>query len=392
MLETALLQDSMDTGLLAETLLFYQNVHLVFRYGTAGPIINAVGYDNFVRLIDEGHLNVSILKEHFAVATAAPNGIPYHEVAPYILVSDKKKGKSMGVEEMLFDSLERSGVTPTLAKKQAKQLASKIPATKTEIRPMPSISLREMAREDFRDSTYVSRAANLLASKIANGAVIPPNWRFNLIDTGEGFFADTNYDFAELTRMSGQMDDPVSVATILSAIVLARVKMHLAAKNLSELVCDPVEAELIRLKVGTWSSKRSVSLDDIGRFEEVALSGKSVRGAINSGERTFGEFMELLDRSRRFKAWLKASHPERGLLVEYTNAISADSWLDRLPIKLSRFFFTNGVGVGLDVLGAGGLASLGFSAADTFLVERVLKGWRPNHFVQQQLMPFVGEP
>ena len=43
---------------------------------------------------------------------------------------------------------------------------------------------------------------------------------------------------------------------------------------------------------------------------------------------------------------------------------------------------------GLPVLVAAG-GSLGIGAADSFLLERMAKGWRPNQFVEGSLIPFV---
>ena len=46
------------------------------------------------------------------------------------------------------------------------------------------------------------------------------------------------------------------------------------------------------------------------------------------------------------------------------------------------------LGLAADFAGPLGLGKA-FSAADAFVVDKILKGWRPNHFVDKNLMPFV---
>jgi hypothetical protein len=39
--------------------------------------------------------------------------------------------------------------------------------------------------------------------------------------------------------------------------------------------------------------------------------------------------------------------------------------------------------------GAGVATGIGLSAADYFLLDRLLKGWKPNQFVEGSLRPFL---
>jgi hypothetical protein len=84
--------------------------------------------------------------------------------------------------------------------------------------------------------------------------------------------------------------------------------------------------------------------------------------------------------------------PEAGLLKEYHDAVIRETWLERLPNKSSRFTVMTGAGAIIDYFVTGGAATVGalaLGAADTFLVDRMLKGWRPNQFVEKNLTPFL---
>ena len=67
----------------------------------------------------------------------------------------------------------------------------------------------------------------------------------------------------------------------------------------------------------------------------------------------------------------------------YLSEIKAGNWLTALPIKTLRYIVKLGVGT-LNPI-AGGVVS----AIDTFLLEKVFGGWKPNHFVEKRLLPFL---
>lgn len=110
---------------------------------------------------------------------------------------------------------------------------------------------------------------------------------------------------------------------------------------------------------------------------------RSLAEVIDSGERTFGEFLLLLDRAARFKDWLKKANPDEGLIRSYVAQLSSESWIQRLPAKSLRYVLT----LALDATNPVAGAVAGF--ADSFIVEKLLQGWRPNHFVASRLRPFI---
>lgn len=75
--------------------------------------------------------------------------------------------------------------------------------------------------------------------------------------------------------------------------------------------------------------------------------------------------------------------------------------MNGLPGKFLRIAAFTGAGhllgalTGLAGLGtvagavAGTAADVALDVTDSFLLERVVKGWRPNQFVERKLLPFV---
>jgi hypothetical protein len=69
------------------------------------------------------------------------------------------------------------------------------------------------------------------------------------------------------------------------------------------------------------------------------------------------------------------------LLRAYYQETIKDSWAERLPAKSARWGIFTGVGLAVDVIGGGGLGTLAgvaVSAVDSFLADKLIKGWKPH--------------
>jgi len=106
----------------------------------------------------------------------------------------------------------------------------------------------------------------------------------------------------------------------------------------------------------------------------------------NSGGISFEDALRLIDRTTRFREWLVGLAPDADILAEYHAAIAKEGITDKLPIAAARFAFFTASGAGIDALtggsGIGTLAGVSLSAFDTFVIDKILKGWRPNMFVE----------
>jgi hypothetical protein len=96
----------------------------------------------------------------------------------------------------------------------------------------------------------------------------------------------------------------------------------------------------------------------------------------------------VLDKADKFKEWVIGKDPDEKIAAEYFKAVTTQGWINSLPAKVVRYFAPLAADVAIQ---GGGVVALGLSAVDQVLVERVLRGWRPNHFVDTTLRPFVGE-
>ncbi len=178
---------------------------------------------------------------------------------------------------------------------------------------------------------------------------------------------------------------------LLGFFLHAKANAYFAADYMAEIVSSPISSSIINMSLSQILLKRENNLE---MFQKIHLdNARAVREAINSGERSFADFLKLLHRADRFKAWLRNGNPDGLLLEEYYRAATSESWIDRLPTKSVKFVFTALGGAAADLLlptgGLGTAVGAGLGAINSLLLDRLLKGWKPNQFVEGELHEFI---
>ncbi len=211
--------------------------------------------------------------------------------------------------------------------------------------------------------------------------------KFEVINSDLGMFVFTNVDLESINRRRVQAVpsvEPLTIAHLLSNILDARADLALASFYGGDFVTSAVTSSIIQVRHAELLRRSKLNVDSRQQFTEVVLpDSPSLAEVIDSGERSFDDFLCLLDRAARFKDWLKAVNPDDDLIRTYMRDVSSEGWIQRLPAKSLRYVLT----LALDATNpAIGLVS-GF--VDNFVVEKLFSGWRPNHFVSGKLSPFV---
>ena len=145
----------------------------------------------------------------------------------------------------------------------------------------------------------------------------------------------------------------------------------------------------MRLKHFEFLRSRSANTDDIELFHELVVPDfPTIREALNSGERSFWDFVQFLPRANRFKKFLTEANPDVGLVKSYQDEVTRKSWIETLPGKSIRFVVAAGTGLAASSV-IGPIGGLAVGATNTFLLDRLLKGWKPNRFIQGPYKRFV---
>jgi hypothetical protein len=230
--------------------------------------------------------------------------------------------------------------------------------------------------------------------------VVPHDWYFRPVLLGDQFTIDTNFDFSKLNEEYRKVVPPthstLSPAFLINHLLEARGAIFMGSKYLGELVIDPPTSLIIKLRCMELMRKRDAQVKEVDLFQEIYLPyAKTLRECLNSGERSFAEFLKLLDDAHKFKDWIGKQNPVKALVDEYYRSVTKDTWIDKLGTKAMRWAITTGLATLVEHFyptGAAIAAAQGISALDATMLDRILKGWRPNHFVEGRLSAFVGSP
>lgn len=382
-----------DIGEVAQALLFYGVVHLVLSESELTNLVQKVGLDSVLALVEEGCLRLSVLRQipaTHAVGTATSGTFDFVTVERCVGRGQLRDPQQI-ITEAFFRATQRKG----LSRRAAMRFLRSVSVRNLDASAGGSPSVCDLSRQDVVVPGYV-RLAVREAITTFTGAPPPSGWYFEVVPGQERFGVQSNLDYAALSRqVQGRFGRGLEItpALLLDCLHQARVDLHLAAEDGSELLTSQLSSVLIQHRLRDVIHKASVNrLNDIGMFETVFLQGHRVAEAVRAGDRSLEDVLELVRRGHRFRSWLVGQPKDSNLLAEYYAAVTRRTWIDSLPGKQVRFAFFTGLGLLAEFVAPSGIgATIGIAvgAADSFLVDGIVKGWRPGFFIERELLPFV---
>lgn len=376
-----------SVGHIAEALLYYQKVHLFIDRGTLFNLVQQIGIDCILTLLRRTELSAVYCEEALATHTGSVGVSQYHNYVAYRLFGHEEVGQLKTPVERLQYELERKGVTKKEAKRFSKIFLDIVPIRKFSGNHFIQGGITDAAKRDLLDIEYAMQAIRKIIAVTPGGYAVGDDLKLEVINSELGLFVFTNIDLESINRRRMQAVpsvEPLTIAHLLSNILDARADLALASFYGGDFVTSAVTSSIIQVRYTELLRRSKLNVDSRRQFTEVVLpDSPSLAEVIDSGERSFNDFLSLLDRAARFKDWLKTVNPDEDLIHTYMRDISSEGWIQQLPGKSLRYVLTSALGATNPAVG---LAS-GF--VDSFVVERLLSGWRPNHFVSGKLSPFV---
>jgi hypothetical protein len=370
-----------DLGLVAESLLFYRETYLIVAGNNLTGLVRLLGPDLLFRLVDEHQLQIRFI-DHNIGAIARNKGTPFARYDVGLIHAEKHSLES-AAQNAFVEVTGKSG--------RGRRLAARFCRSVSPIKYAESITNRiteDMTRGIFLEEFIKRRLVTLGAVK--NTQDLPTfKYRFQL-DPGQGFALDTDLGLERINSKFSEVSDPSSVLAQYGATV---ANMSLWAQISSEVAVYPRQGDVIAARLEPMLKEYSRHQREISAYQEFILDdSKAIREAINSGARTFDEFIPVLERAKRFKEWLSDLSEDTSLIKQYHKDVTSDSWIDRLPGKSSRWVLFTAAGIGIDAAGAAGVgtaAGVAISALDTFFMDRLLKGWKPHQYIEGPVRKFV---
>ena len=265
--------------------------------------------------------------------------------------------------------------------------------------------LRPFNHEEFDQESILHALSDNVSTEASVEALIKgivPDYkpvdatRFKIERQNEGgFYVDTNIDFNRVNDAYHKIV-PATHSTITEAYIVALLQgayeaTYFAGTLNSEIAVTPIERVVQAKAVEAIVHRHRHSASQIESFADLTLaSGHGLGEAVNTGAVPFALVVKLPESADPFRHWLREQPADARLLNAYYEEIIKNSWVEKLPTKSVRWSIFTGLGLTVDSLGAGGLGtviSTTISAVDAFLLDKLIKGWKPHQFIENDFKP-----
>lgn len=381
-----------DLGMLAEAMVFYRHTRVLVGAAELLSILRICGPESLCAALEGGFMELVYIENHLGVSTVNA-GQPNERHGLVFVESPSQK-----LDEFVYGKF----LVWTNNRRKSRNLTDRLLHYVNPIRWANDAA--QDARNDLLNPEFCNACAKASIPHLTAGYVPPEGayYRVRLADSPieqPGYTMDlsieTDLDFgqANVLYQKAMPDGKFDKAAVLSGLFTGLADLKTAAAFSDEMAVSPSALAIAELKLAQLLSKRAQSDKKIELFQEWTCEhGRAIREAVEAKSRNFDDILRLAEEAGRFKEWL-AKHPDSSdLNKEYLKAVCGTGWADKLPPKVVRvlLFTVAGGALSLVTTPAGGIAtSAALNVLDSFFVDRLLKGWKPNQFVEGALKDFV---
>lgn len=373
-----------NLGALAEALIFYQNVHVVANTKVLEEFVRILTPEVFLELLESDYLKFIYLSNY--TGTIVENTGTQHERYRFTCFSMSNRGLSEQLPRILREVISDRQMADRFADRAFQKI---------DILGHPD-SIIDEAKAELSDHEYTTTAAKTILEAYAPTYEQSQPLVFRTVRDGDFLRVSTNIDFAranEAARRICQTSPTLSPSDLLGRMFGLKGDLYFAATLNSEMAVQDVSARLIQLRLARALARRGASQEAMEEFQEYAFDdARAIAHALTDGGRTFRELLPVLEKARKFKNWLRDKPMDANLIREYQKDVEAGTWIEKLPGKTLRWLVLAGIGLGIETLLAGGLGTVvsqGLGLADALYVDKLLKGWKPNQFIEGPLRKLV---
>lgn len=382
---------NVDIGLMAECLLFYDNVHLIAGMATLENLVKVLGLNVLEELVKQKHLTLSfypfVSGTHTKAKSTPQECFDYCYVIP---VPGKKREPDF--EALFFKTLEAGSGKKGKSRRVGNRIFSDVNIIEPEKLIPIEKGIPEIARQNLADEVFLSSAIKTSLQYLAPSYNLPQDFEFIVFRHENGFDLQTNINFVKLNKLRNRnyFPDPKSKlckAYLLDTILKANEDVFFSAHFESDIVTQSITSSIMELKFSNILKHVRKNVEEEILFKKIVLpEAKIIREVINEGKKEFEDILPLLENSKKFNNWLQSQESSTTVINEYYKAISKNSWIEKLPSKTLRFTILTGTGILADTLIAGGWGTtigVTLSLGDNFILEKLAKGWKPDQYVNE---------
>ncbi|MCK8493123.1 hypothetical protein M0L20_14735 [Spirosoma sp. RP8] len=267
------------------------------------------------------------------------------------------------------------------------------------------------------DSRFTTNAFREVVKQIFPDYPIPLDLKFNLhkvekrdipneLVAKATFETDTNFDLDQFEadlrarRVEGHQDFTV---TFMMKAAAAIQDIDVASEFQSELSTEEANNIIVQKAILNLDEYQPNNEKVITEFNQHIIQDcPSIADTINSGLRSFDEYMYLFEKSHKFRDWIRNAHDneDHSLIRNYINEIEAESFTDGKFYKLLKFIVVSAP-LALRPFSIPGASELVTNAANlvtgtafdvfTDKIATRFNKWKPNQFVNNDLREFLKE-
>lgn len=347
----------------------------------------SLGPDNLSTLLRHETITSTLTPEFAAVHNQTTNGVITHKAIIGKLAGSESAGvlKSRDVAGVFMQALgnnghpvSRSRMNAVLSLTKATTFKSLLGDLTTNERIFQSLISDSDTLKMFIESWSTTPGLTLNRDALSAADI-------RLVEMGEGEVVIMSSVPLEFIVRSDA--EPMGWGSLLATVQDYGIDLHLSESLGADIITTEQVGEAAHHRVDLSLQRAFTNQARISAFQQFAFDdAKPFADAVNTGAISFREALRIVDQSRKFRDWVRDLPPSADLIQEYHHAIARETPLGSLPGSVSRFSFFTGAGVLADVAtggsGVGTAVGLGLSAFDSFVVDRLARGWRPNVFVE----------
>jgi hypothetical protein len=362
-------------------MLYYDRVHLMMSAQMFSGLWDSLGPDDLDALLSHPTITTTLTPEMLGIKNDIGPAITTHRpVAVKLAGRDGKMIDDRDDVGSLLQFLERLPNRPGGTRPQVNKLLKKTRRSRYAKMLGGDIESRQRLVSLIKDQDTLKlfiRGWAVSNAKAVNETALQFA-QITVIELGDEFMISSN---VSLEQMVTGWDPADNWGTILTSVQDYAVDLYLSHAHSADIVTAPEVSEIATTRLDLSLQRAKIHNDQISAFEEMVFNeAHGFADAVNDGLISFAEALKVIDQSRRFRTWTRGLAPDADLIHEYHRAVAKDTILKNVPNSIARFAFFNGAGMVADFMVPG--TGLVASAIDTFVVERILGGWRPNVFVR----------
>lgn len=370
----------LDIGALVECMLFYGKTSVVANQSILRQLFTYFGIDRVIELIEEDLLNINYTETNIGVITRTTNGTEHHDIGQF---SSPQHAYQDELRKICIDVIGKTG--------KGRRTAQRIQGL-IKVKNHENIIL-EGARKSFLDQDYINYSAKSIIQSLIPEKIDVNDVVFKTEKTESGLIVATNINFLALNKIYHKYTPP-SHSTINSALILSHTlnvesELFFSSNNLSEIATSGLSSNLISHKINYLLEKSIKSSKKIQDFQGFIFDdAKALREAINKNQIDLDDLIDVLKKSQKFKKWILGVEPDQDLIKSYYAEVTKKTIVDKLPGKSARWGIFTGAGIIADAVATGGIGTvigLGLGALDTFYLDKLISGWKPNQFVEDEV-------